>query len=332
MTSLEVSSDVDDGLLTDPSKKKKTIDSPYLHSLQLRHFMLFDVLPALGTLLAIGLYFVYPIGRVELTLLFVMWLLTGCGITVGFHRLFTHRSFKAAGGVRAILLIFGCMAAQGAVISWVAIHRRHHEFSDKPGDPHSPNLHGGGFGGRMRGLLHSHYSWMARHEYPNILHYAPDLMRDKALIKLDSYYTFWVLLGVALPAAIGGVIHGTWLGVLHGALWGGAVRLCVLGNIIWMINSVLHSFGTRRFATREHSRNGAALSLLTLGESWHNNHHAFPASASFGLNWYYPDPGYWLIKALKTLGLAWEVNKPTKDKIRSLSQSADSPLLQTISE
>jgi stearoyl-CoA desaturase (Delta-9 desaturase) len=332
MTSLEVLPGVEDGLLTDPSKKKKTIDSPYLHSLQLRHFVLFDVLPALGTLVAIGLCFVYPIGRVELSLLFVMWLLTGCGITVGFHRLFTHRSFKAAGWVRACFVIFGCMAAQGAVISWVAIHRRHHEFSDKPGDPHSPNLHGAGFRHRLRGLIHSHYSWMARHEYPNILHYAPDLMRDKALIKLDSYYTFWVLLGIAVPAAIGGVIHGTWLGVLYGALWGGAVRLFLLGNIIWMINSVLHSVGTRRFATREHSRNAAVLSLITLGESWHNNHHAFPASASFGLNWYYPDPGYWFIKSLKLMGLAWDVYKPAPDKIRAQAQPADAALPTTISE
>lgn len=332
MTSLEAHPDGNDRILTDPSKKKKTIDSPYLHSLQRRHFILFDVLPGLGTLVAIWLYFVYPVSRVEAALLFAMWLLTGCGITVGFHRLFTHRSFKAAGWVKALFLICGCMAAQGATISWVALHRRHHEFSDKPGDPHSPNLRGSGFRNRVCGLIHSHYSWMARHEYPNILHYAPDMIRDKPLIKLDSYYTYWVLLGIALPAAIGGAIHGTWIGILNGALWGGAVRLFILGNTIWMINSVLHSFGSRRFATREYSRNSAALSLITLGESWHNNHHAFPASASFGLSWYRPDPGYWLINVLKLFGLAWDVYKPTQEKVRSQLHPDDPSLLQTVSK
>lgn len=328
----ELSPDENDGILTDPSRKKKTIDSPFLHSLQLRHFILFDVLPALGTLVAIGLAFFYPVGRIELALLFVMWLLTANGISVGFHRLFTHRSFKAAGWVRALFVISGCMAAQGGTISWVAIHRRHHEFSDTPGDPHSPNLHGPGFGGRVRGLIHSHYFWMARHEYPNVLHYAPDLMRDKVLMKLDRYYGYWVLLGIALPAAIGGALHGTWIGVLQGALWGGVVRIFVLGNIIWTINSFLHSFGSRRFPTREHSRNNAALSLISVGESWHNNHHAFPASPSFGLRWYCPDPGYWLIRGLKIFGLAWDLCLPTPDKIRAQLEAADPALLPTASE
>jgi stearoyl-CoA desaturase (Delta-9 desaturase) len=317
------------GVLTNPSRRKKTIESPYIHRLQLRHFVLFEVLPAAGTALAVALLFFFPVGRIEVLLFGAMWLITGVGITVGYHRLFTHRSFKAVPALRAALAVSGAMAGQGGVLSWVALHRRHHEYSDLPGDPHSPNLHGSGFVARSKGLLHAHFTWMMRHDYPSIVHYVPDLLREREVVKIDQYYYPCTIVGFALPALLGGLLHQSLLGALLGLLWGGAVRMFILGNIIWSINSVLHHTGTRRFATREHSHNGAAACLLTLGESWHNNHHAFPHSASFGLEWFRLDPGYWCIALLKMAGLAYDVKRPSADKIlerqRSLARASTKP-------
>jgi stearoyl-CoA desaturase (delta-9 desaturase) len=158
---------------------------------------------------------------------------------------------------------------------------------------------------------------MAKHEYPSTVHYVPDLLRDRAIVKVDKYYYYWIALGLLLPAAIDGLVHHSWVGALNGFLWGGVVRMFLLGHIIWSINSFLHRFGPRLFATPEHSRNGPLFSLVTLGESWHNNHHAFPNSASFGLTWYRLDPGFWLIKLLEGAGLASGVKVPTKDRIRT---------------
>jgi stearoyl-CoA desaturase (delta-9 desaturase) len=303
--------------LTDSSRQKKTLSSPYIHRLQRRHFLLYDVLPMLGVGVALARLPSHPVGWIELGLLFTFWLLTGLGITAGYHRLFTHASYQAAPGARALLAILGSAAGQGSVISWAALHRRHHEFSDRPGDPHSPNLHGPGLLGRLRGLAHSHFSWMVKHDYPSIVHYTPDLLRDPVIRRVDRLYSVWILLGLALPAAMGGFLHHTWTGALDGFLWGGAVRMAFLGNIIWSINSLLHSFGPVLFATRERSRNSAALALLSFGESWHNNHHAFPNSPSFGLAWYRLDPGFWFIKLLERLGLAWNLLVPPDEKLQA---------------
>jgi len=301
--------------LFDSGKRKKTISTPFIHRMQRRHFILFDILPACGTVAALATWGRYPIGLPEGLALFVMWLLTGVGITVGYHRLFTHRSFRATAPARAALAVLASMAGQGGVISWAGLHRRHHEFSDIPGDPHSPNLFGETRRARLRGLVHAHYTWMIRHDYPSIVHYAPDLLRDPALVRIDGLYHLWVVLGLALPAVVVGLVRGSWMGVLSGFLWGGVIRMFVLGQIIWSINSFLHQMGSRRFDTPEHSHNSALLAPLTLGESWHNNHHAFPGSASFGLAWHRLDFGYWCIKVLEALGLASDVKVPSKERI-----------------
>jgi stearoyl-CoA desaturase (delta-9 desaturase) len=302
---------------------KKTISNPYLHRLQRRHFLLFDILPIIGTAAAFAFLPVHGFGVTELVLLLVMWAVTGLGITVGYHRLFTHRTFKAAPSVQAVLAVAGSMAGQGGVVSWVAIHRRHHECSDKEGDPHSPNLAGGGFKGRVRGLAHSHFLWMRRHEYPNIVHYAPDLIKNRPLVKVARLYYYWVVLGLLLPALAGGLVSQSWDGAVSGLLWGGLVRIFVLEHIIWAINSFLHMFGTRPYNSRENSRNGGVFALLTFGESWHNNHHAFPESASFGLDWYRLDPGYWLIKLFQTFHLASDVGHPSPERMESKRVTSD---------
>lgn len=301
----------------------KTISNPYLHRLQRRHFLLFDVAPIVGTAAAVAFLWVRPFGWLEAVLLVGMWLVTGFGITVGYHRLFTHRTFRTGPRVAAALAIAGSMAGQGGVVSWVAIHRRHHECGDREGDPHSPNLSGDGLRGALRGLVHSHFLWMRRHEYPNIAHYAPDLIRDRSLVRVARRYYLWVVLGLALPTLVGGLVTLSWTGAVSGLLWGGLVRMFVLENIIWAINSFLHMVGTRAYASRENSRNGGVFALLTFGESWHNNHHAFPESPSFGLDWYRLDPGFWLIRALAACGLAADLKVPAPERRAARRLPAD---------
>jgi stearoyl-CoA desaturase (delta-9 desaturase) len=294
--------------------RKKTISNAYIHRLQRRHFLLFDVLPIIGTAGALALLPVVPFSVTDLALLLSLWLLTGLGVTVGYHRLFTHRTFKAAPPVAAVLAVLGSMAGQGGVVSWAAIHRRHHECSDGAGDPHSPNQDGRDLRGRLRGLAHSHFLWMRRHEYPNVVHYAPDLLKDRIIVRISRAYYWIVVAGLLLPALIGGLVTMSWLGAAGGLLWGGFVRVFLLEHIVWAINSFLHMYGTRPYSSREESRNGAVFALLTLGEAWHNNHHAFPESASFGLDWYRADPGYWLIQVLAGCGLAWDVGRPSAER------------------
>src|SRR3981189_3404593 len=186
----------------------RVIRSARFHKLQRRHFIAFDILPFTGTLIALGLLAYRPIGALEIGLFFGMWLITGLGLTVGYHRLFTHRAFSTSVPVSCLLIVMGSMAGRGPMLSWVAMHRRHHELSDHEGDLHSPNLHGDTVFGRLRGFLHAHLTWMIEHDYPNVAHYVPDLMADRVLLAVNRYYHTWVLLGLLVPAAIGGLSAG----------------------------------------------------------------------------------------------------------------------------
>jgi stearoyl-CoA desaturase (delta-9 desaturase) len=213
------------------------------------------------------------------------------------------------------------------MLSWVAMHRRHHELSDHEGDLHSPNLHGETIFGRLRGFLHAHLTWMIEHDYPNVAHYVPDLMADRTLLAVNRYYYSWVVLGLLLPAAIGGLVAGSVWGAVSGLLWGGVVRMFVVEQSMSAINSLMHTFGARPFLTRDdNSRNLGLMALLAWGEGWHNNHHAFPYSAAFGLRWFEFDPGFLFIRLLEALGLAWNVKVPSAEKIalRRVQQQAGS--------
>jgi stearoyl-CoA desaturase (delta-9 desaturase) len=296
-------------------RRTHTYSTPAIHRLQFRHYLLLNLLPSCGALAAIALAFVVPVGALEIGLLVAMTVLTGVGITSGFHRYFAHRTFEAKPWVRVLLQVLGCMAAQGGALSWACIHRRHHDCADGAGDPHSPNLHGPGGWNRVRGLIHAHLTWMKRHDYPNVVRYAPDLLADKLAMRIDTYYYWFVALGLSIPAIICGLARGNAHGMLMGFLWGGVVRLVLVDHVIWSINSLHHAFGTRRFDTPERSRNGALFCLLSLGESWHNNHHAFPGSAWFGLAWYRPDPGYWFIRLLELAGGVANVHVPSRARI-----------------
>jgi stearoyl-CoA desaturase (delta-9 desaturase) len=245
----------------------------------------------------------------DLVVLVVSYILTVVGVTVGYHRLFTHRSFKTSQPLRALLAVLGSAAVQGPVIEWVSTHRKHHAFTDLPGDPHSPNVDCvTGFRGAIKGLFHAHIGWMFRGiDRANPARYAKDLLADPVIRLVDRAFLLWALLGLAFPFGLGVALTGSIIGGLTGLLWGGAVRILFLHHATFSINSLCHFFGRRRFNTGDESRNLAWLALPTFGEAWHNNHHAFPTSAHHGLTRWQLDPGGWLINAFERLGLAWDV-------------------------
>lgn len=303
--------------MTSIQKTRKTIRNDSLFFLQTIHACLITIVPLIGTVIAIFMLDKFRIGSIEIGSLVTMWLLSGAGITVGYHRLFTHRSFRTYKVIQVALVILGSMAGQGPLVYWVSLHRRHHECSDQLGDPHSPNLRGEGILNRLEGLGFAHVGWMFRHEVPNSIYYAPELLKDTLISKVSKFYFLWLFLGILLPTLACGLLTQAWFGSLYGFLWGGLVRLFVVENAIWSVNSITHLYGSRPFNTREHSTNNFLLCIPTLGESWHNNHHAFNSSAFFGLEWWQVDIGGWIIQLLDSLGLAWDVKSPSQRMISS---------------
>jgi stearoyl-CoA desaturase (delta-9 desaturase) len=248
----------------------------------------------------------------------IMYALTGLGVTVGFHRYLTHRSFKTKKPIRMALGIMGSAAIEGPVIAWVADHRKHHAFSDEEGDPHSPHVgHAGGFRGALKGLLHAHVGWLFLHtERGNKRRYAPDLMNDPTISFVDRWFVFWALSGLALPFVLGLAIGGSVHAGLTGLLWGGLVRALVLHHVTYSINSLCHFFGRRSYATGDESRNLAWLAPLSFGEAWHNNHHAFPTSAAHGMRRTQLDISALVIGGLERVGLAWDVVRVSPERMQ----------------
>ena len=248
----------------------------------------------------------------------VMYVITGLGITVGFHRHFTHRAFATSRSLRATLAIMGTMAIEGPITAWVADHRKHHAFSDLEGDPHSPHVdHGRGVRGALRGLAHAHVGWLFLHtQRANKRRYAPDLLADRTISFIDRTTLWWIGLGLALPFGLGYALGGTLAAAFTGLLWGGAMRILLLHHMTYSINSLCHFFGRRPFATGDESRNLAWLAPLTFGEAWHNNHHAFPTSAAHGLRLHQRvlDPSAIVIAGLARLGLVWDVVKISEER------------------
>jgi stearoyl-CoA desaturase (delta-9 desaturase) len=262
----------------------------------------------------------------DLVVFAILYVVTALGITVGFHRLFTHRSFQTTRWMRGVLAALGSAAIEGPIISWVADHRKHHAFADLPGDPHSPHVdHGGGWRGALRGLLHAHMGWLFIHTHRGARErYAPDLVADPVVSWVDRTFLLWALGGLGAAFGLGWLIGGTFTAALTGLLWGGAVRMLVVHHVTYSINSLCHFFGRRRFDTDDESRNLAWLSLLSFGEAWHNNHHAFPTSAAHGLRWWELDVSSLVIRGLERLGLAWDVVRidPARQERKLLAGSA----------
>ena len=277
------------------------------------------VIPFLAVIAATILLWNELVGVTDLAILAGMYLVTAIGITVGFHRLLTHRAFATSRPVRAVLAALGSMAVQGPVIAWVADHRKHHAFADEEGDPHSPHLDDApGFLGSLRGLVHAHVGWLFDTQAKaGAKRYARDLLADPSLRAVSYAFPALVLLGLAIPFGLGLAITGTLTGGLTALLWGGLVRVFLVHHVTWSINSICHFFGRRRFRTDDHSTNVAWLALPSLGEAWHHNHHAFPTSAFHGLHRYEIDPSGLLIRGLERLGLAWDVVRVSPERQRA---------------
>jgi stearoyl-CoA desaturase (delta-9 desaturase) len=292
----------------------RVVTDPKLRRLQHRHALAATALGLGG--LAIGIYraiYVHSVSTPALLCFLVGYLVIGFGLTAGFHRHFTHRSFEAKPAVRVALGILGCMAGQGPIIFWVALHRMHHELADKEGDPHSPNLSGSA----AKGLWHAYLGWTTKHNVPNANFYSRDLLRDPLVMKVNKYYHVWVLLGWTIPAAVCGLMLQSWEGAFEGFIWGGLIRMFAVHNIIWWITSFAHVFGARDFRSNDLSTNSLLLAIPTLGEGWHNNHHGFPAAAVLSFRWWQLDATGAAIRLLEKVGLVSNVRFPTEAEMEA---------------
>jgi stearoyl-CoA desaturase (Delta-9 desaturase) len=268
------------------------------------------VIPFAVFIAAVVLLWGHGVNWMQLGLMIGMYLFTGFGVTVGFHRLFAHKAFETQPAVRATLAILGSMSVQGPLLWWVALHRRHHHYSDADGDPHSPHLHDGGVLNVIAGAWHSHVGWLFKSDEPGATRYVGDLLKQRSLAAISRLYPLWAALSLLIPAVVGGLITRTWAGALWGLVWGGLARVFLVHHITWSVNSVCHLWGSQPFDSHDHSRNNALFGLLALGEGWHNNHHAFPTSARHGLRWWEIDVTYWVIQCMAVIGLARRVKVP----------------------
>ncbi len=256
----------------------------------------------------------------DLVLGVVLYAVTGHGVTVGFHRLFTHRGFTPNRALKVALAIAGSMAVEGSVVSWVAAHRRHHAYSDRLGDPHSPHVGASGVHGPVRGFVHAHVGWLFAADTTSTERYAPDLLRDRDLTIVDRLFPVFALASLALPFLAGWALSGSLLGGLTALVWAGLVRMALLHHVTWSVNSICHMVGRRPFATKDRSRNVRALALVSFGESWHNLHHAYPTSARHGVLPGQLDSSAGLIRIFERFGWARNVRWPSLERLAALTR------------
>ena len=267
------------------------------------------VVPFAATVAAVVLLWNDLVGLSDLAMMGALYVLTGLGVTVGFHRLLTHRSFRTSKPLEYAFAVLGSMAVQGPVIGWVADHRKHHAHTDVEGDPHSPHVgHGHGVRGVLRGLWHAHAGWlMVEQGRADWRRYARDLYEDRGMRFLSRHFVALVVVSLAVPALAGYALSGSVAGAATGLLWAGLVRIFLVHHVTWSVNSICHFLGRRRFETDDESRNVFWLALPSFGESWHHNHHAFPRSAVHGLRRWELDPSGAVIAAMEKVGLARNV-------------------------
>lgn len=286
------------------------------------------LIPLLGLVAIPFLIWGWGFHLVDGILLACGYFLTAIGITIGYHRLFTHRSFETFPAIKAIFAILGSMAVQGPLFKWVAIHRRHHQFSDMPQDPHSPHHYGSSWWGVLRGFWHAHIGWFFDPDPPQWQDYVKDLRRSTTLCVIHHTFFLWVILGLAIPAIISGWVQGSWSGVLNGLIWGGLARIFLVHHITWSVNSACHLWGARPYWSKDQSRDNPLFGVLALGEGWHATHHAFPTSARHGLLWWQLDISYYLIRLLAWLRLAWNVRLPSVEHIQRARRDETSASLR----
>jgi stearoyl-CoA desaturase (delta-9 desaturase) len=271
------------------------------------------LLPFVGLAIGFAWLFHQPAGLVDFAVCVLMYSIAGFGITIGYHRMATHRSFAANPIVRGFWMIAGSTGFQGPIISWVAVHRRHHQQSDREGDPHSP--HANHAEGMLGGLWHAHTAWLIRPEPADLRRSVKDLAADPLTRFVDRTYLLWVFLGAALPFTIGWLVKGTVTGALATLVWGFFVRIAVMQHATWSVNSICHMFGYRSYRANDESRNNPLVAFFSLGEGWHNNHHAFPTSARHGLAWYEIDFSYAIIWTMRKLRLIRDVRIPSESDL-----------------
>jgi stearoyl-CoA desaturase (delta-9 desaturase) len=279
----------------------------------------FLIIPFVALVAAVPLAWGWGVSWVDVSLAAAFYVVSTLGITVGYHRYFTHGAFKARRPLRIALAIAGSLAAQGSVIGWVADHRRHHAFSDREGDPHSPWLFGTSPVALARGFWHAHMGWLFGRDRTNIDRFAPDLVADRDIRMVDRLFPLWVSLSVLLPMAIGGLVTMSWWGALTGFLWAGLARIAFQHHVTWSVNSVCHMIGDRPFASRDKSANFWPLAILSMGEAWHNLHHADPTSARHGVRRGQIDISARVIWMFEKLGWVWHVRWPTPERLAKLA-------------
>jgi stearoyl-CoA desaturase (Delta-9 desaturase) len=274
------------------------------------------VVPFIGTLVAIVMLWNRAVDLTDLIVLVVMYMITAVGITVGFHRLLTHRAFASYPWVERTFAVLGSLSVQGSVMDWVADHRKHHAHTDREGDPHSPHV---GHGSGLSGLWHAHVGWLMETQgQADWKKYAAELYEDPAMRVIGRVFPQLALLSLLIPTVADWALHDfTAAGALRGLVWGGLVRIFFVHHVTWSVNSVCHFFGSRRFDIDDHSTNVGWLAVLSLGESWHHNHHAFPRSAYHGLRWWEIDPSGVIIAGMQRVGLAWNVVRISPERQRA---------------
>lgn len=276
------------------------------------------VIPFLGFVGAVIYGYMQGVSIWAFVILFALYAVNFFGITIGYHRLFTHRGFETFKLVKVGLALAGAMAIQGPLNRWVANHRRHHAFSDKPGDPHSPHAHGDeGFIPFAKGVWHAHIGWLFDREKTVMHKFAADILKDKTISRIDRFYGWWIVLSLLVPTLLGWGLIGGWQGALEGLLWGGFARLFLVYHVSWSVNSICHIFGSRPYKTSDKSRNNFIMGIIAFGEGWHNNHHKFPGSVMHGLRWWQIDFSGYFILMLEKLGLAWGLKRISREQVKT---------------
>jgi stearoyl-CoA desaturase (delta-9 desaturase) len=280
---------------------------------------LFVIVPFLALLAAVPIAWGWGIGWTDLALAVVFYAISGLGVTVGYHRYFTHGSFRARRGLKIALALAGSLAVEGPVIRWVADHRRHHAFSDREGDPHSPWRFGESARGLAKGFCFAHIGWLFDPEHTSQAKFAPDLIADRDLVRIDRRFPSLVLFSMLAPAILGGLLTWSWTGALTAFLWASLVRIAVLHHVTWSINSICHMIGDRPYASRDRSANFWPLAILSFGESWHNSHHADPTCARHGVDRGQLDSSARIIRWFEKAGWASAVKWPKRDRFDKLA-------------
>jgi stearoyl-CoA desaturase (delta-9 desaturase) len=291
--------------------------APEIGTLERGVTLAFVTLPAVALVLALGPWWAHGISRLDVTLTIVMFVAVGFGITIGFHRMLTHHSFRPNRPLKIGLAIAGSMAFEGGPIGWVADHRCHHRFSDQAGDPHSPRREVRGVASRARGLAHAHVGWLFDHALSSHERYAHDLLADPDLVMINRLFPLWCGLSLAVPFGFGYLLGGGISSALTALVWAGGARIFVLHHVTWSINSICHTFGSHPFQTKDRSGNVAGLAIVSFGESWHNGHHALPRSARHGLLAHQWDPSARLIRGFEKVGWATAVVWPSASQIQT---------------